>query len=75
MMVTGCSLTRENKNLKESTLKKTAQTRMEEWFNTDYQAIIDQVEQQDSNRFLKPSIDVMEGGRSRESIWEEPALD
>ena len=46
MMVTGCSLTRENKNLKESTLKKTAQTRMEEWFNTDYQAIIDQVKQQ-----------------------------
>ena len=46
MLVTGCSLTRENENLKESTLKKTAQTRVEEWFNTDYQAIVDQVEQQ-----------------------------
>jgi Na+-transporting methylmalonyl-CoA/oxaloacetate decarboxylase gamma subunit len=46
ILATGCSLTRENKNLKESTLKKTAQTRVEEWFNTDYQAIVDQVEQQ-----------------------------
>lgn len=46
MMVTGCSLTRENKNLSESKLKKTTQTKVEEWFDTDYQGIIDQVEQQ-----------------------------
>lgn len=46
MLVTGCSLTRENKELSESKLKKTTQTRVEDWFNTDYQAIIDQVEQQ-----------------------------
>lgn len=44
MLVTGCSLTRVNENLKESKLKETTEQKVEDWFAMDYQSVIDQVE-------------------------------
>lgn len=53
LMITGCSLTRENKNLSESKLKKTTQSKVKEWFSTDYQSIIEQVKQQGGIKVYK----------------------
>lgn len=46
MLVTGCSLTRENKNLSETKLSKSADEFVSQWFSYDFQTTIDQYEDQ-----------------------------
>lgn len=46
MMITGCSLTKENKNLSEKKLSKTAEEFVDQWFSYDFQSTIDQYEDQ-----------------------------
>ena len=70
MLVTGCSLTRENKNLAESTLTETTEAKVNEWFNTDYQSILDQVEEQGGIEIYKEQYS-RENYESLKATFEE----
>lgn len=45
-LLAGCSLTKENKNLKESDLKKNAETFVSQWFEYDFSTTVEQYQDQ-----------------------------
>jgi len=46
LMVTGCSLTKENKNLSESKLSQSADEFVEQWFGSDFETMVSQYGEQ-----------------------------
>lgn len=53
MLVTGCSLTRENKNLNEKKLSENAEEFVTQWFSYDFAATVEQYESQMSSDQVK----------------------
>lgn len=53
MLVTGCSLTKENKNLNETKLSKNAEDFVSQWFSYDFQSTIDQYKDQMTSDQIK----------------------